>query len=1206
VGYSQWLMMRASDANASSARFAPVLGCPNNGGTFDATEGTQSFPWPAAGKFKSATVYLGTDPGGTASRRFQLSVNGTPSTVIDVTVNHGSTTATVTGDVTIAAGDIVSWKHTPTNTPAASTITIWLEWLPTTDDEYGYGGPFGSGVALSAAGQFNPLLHGANLSTLTSETLAKSQSIAPIAGQITGFFVKLGTQPGVGTSWDFSLRINGADVGSLLNISGTSTTGNQTGLSQSVSVGDKLTFHVVNKNGAAASTLVSWGVIFKPSTSGQFCLTAGDETADTAATFFMTGGAAGANHIPENSTEASVQVTVPATMSLISIAYALTTTPGAGKTWALDSRIGGVNGTVHIAAGNATSGSDTAHSDSLSSGNLIDVALTTTGAGGGPTAMGSHSWGVGFTTAPQSVTLAPAAATLSLAGGTNTVAVSDNKTMAPAAATLSLSGGANTVLTPVAVAPAAAAQTLAGASASVVISDLLVPSAAGLTLTPATPTAAATQNRLLGPAPAALTLTPAAGAVEVPLTPAPASLVLAGGTNDVEIAEGPTPTFDETVRFGYIVDRPQVMYDGSAIVNRVIPFGVDSDGSDLTLEHAQPASLPYAIQTDGDVWYIEDTASQAIYGLQEQRVYRTDIKNPYRTNATGTLTIAVQPTAGDTFTVGSTTYTFVSSLTGAAGEILLGADVNATRQNVVAALKGSDVYNTPALVNPVSITDDKTGLIVATTYQVFDSSGQPLDPAYYDPATGLYNQTAATKALNAAQKVANYGTSGNLIATTSSFTSGSNGFQDPTLLGGYDAVQTANTLYATAVDMLLRQRSEIFSMRCRVANGRDIWSLPGDRVHVRFRGLADTMEALTQNGSSRVVWIDVDEWMLITERTDSSDESGVRQVEFVLAAPTMSYSIPALPEWTDPIALPVPGNTESTPPGSTGGGIGDPGGGIDVGGVDPPGAPWLTDTLGNLVTRNKLPTDQCCPDPTTDITSGGALPPGDTLEWIATSATTYVLGVDTLPQPDASTVIIIAAGGRGGGGPPSLRTNSNCDSFELLNFDVADGSSLVLEWTDHWRFWVVSARGDGAEYSLSLPGEGTIIIGRAVASQPIPNGISIDPNSAAVTADQAADPTWDQSLATSTTVPSEDTKDAIFGFFAYAADLGDDDTWDYTFNGTNHPIPLVTTWMPSHIGVTTMPSTASLRYQGGGGAPFGDVHHFYLVSKSIRLRLNEA
>lgn len=64
--------------------------------------------------------------------------------------------------------------------------------------------------------------------------------------------------------------------------------------------------------------------------------------------------------------------------------------------------------------------------------------------------------------------------------------------------------------------------------------------------------------------------------------------------------------------------------------------------------------------------------------------------------ATGALTIATLPVTGDTIVVNGSTVTFKSALTGAAGEVLIGATIPATATNLAAALNASTDANIAA------------------------------------------------------------------------------------------------------------------------------------------------------------------------------------------------------------------------------------------------------------------------------------------------------------------------------------------------------------------------------------------------------------------------------------------------------------------------------------------------------------------------------
>jgi hypothetical protein len=470
-------------------------------------------------------------------------------------------------------------------------------------------------------------------------------------------------------------------------------------------------------------------------------------------------------------------------------------------------------------------------------------------------------------------------------------------------------------------------------------------------------------------------------AISVLVTPGPAislaPVVVAVTVPAVTVGIETAPTIPTggTVRVGLISDRPQITYDGSGLINRIIPFGVNYDGSDLTLQYAQPAQYPYPIKHDGDTWYIEDTASIALYEVYEQKVYRSDVKVPptHDNSATGQpgqptglnqqlLTIGAACTAGDviSFTWLGVTYTYMFASSPGNGEIGIGATAGEQQQLILSAFAGADGHNLNYGV--VALGSFYNNIAVMNASQRGDIG---ISATFTDAANYLGGGQADSDP----------------PATSPPATA-------PTELGGGDlGTETANVLYALAVNTLIKQRSEILGLRVVVANGADIWALPGDRMQVKYRGIADTAESLAVNGNSRVVWLDIDEPMLVVERHDRSDPSGVRQVEFMLAAPTIQYAVPALPTWTDPVALPVPANTGSFP-GSDETGVGEtpPFEGYTPPDIPPytPAADWVADTLGSILTGNKLPFPSCCPDPTTDITSGtNLLPPPQVamVEW---------------------------------------------------------------------------------------------------------------------------------------------------------------------------------------------------------------------------------
>lgn len=122
--------------------------------------------------------------------------------------------------------------------------------------------------------------------------------------------------------------------------------------------------------------------------------------------------------------------------------------------------------------------------------------------------------------------------------------------------------------------------------------------------------------------------------------------------------------------------------------------------------------------------------------------------------ATGTLTISAQPAAGDTVTIGGTTYTFESAITSTPNQVLIGSSPAATLANLAGAINA----------------ETGNGQAAGTTY----SQGTQANTS-----ASVSGTTATTLSL---QAIAN-GASGNSVATTNSNAS-SLSFGGSTLTGG--------------------------------------------------------------------------------------------------------------------------------------------------------------------------------------------------------------------------------------------------------------------------------------------------------------------------------------------------------------------------------------------------------------------------------------
>jgi hypothetical protein len=125
--------------------------------------------------------------------------------------------------------------------------------------------------------------------------------------------------------------------------------------------------------------------------------------------------------------------------------------------------------------------------------------------------------------------------------------------------------------------------------------------------------------------------------------------------------------------------------------------------------------------------------------------------------AQGTLTIAAQPTANDTMTIGSTVYTFKASGSATtAGTISVGTDLATAKAAIIAAIKGTDSVNTahPTVgcgssfstndLTLTALTKGEAGNNIATT-ETFTNAGNVFDAATLGTTTEGVNGTVAAK-----------------------------------------------------------------------------------------------------------------------------------------------------------------------------------------------------------------------------------------------------------------------------------------------------------------------------------------------------------------------------------------------------------------------------------------------------------------------------
>lgn len=190
------------------------------------------------------------------------------------------------------------------------------------------------------------------------------QAIMPEAGNLRNLAVMVGTAPGAGTSWAFTLRVNGVDTALTCTVSNTSTTASDQSHTVAVNAGDLLTLSCAATGAVATSANNKWVIESEPTASNR-CVLLGVSTAN------MNG--ANASWIGAHSGSAWQTVTTPNVVTYMSIGGTIQnfyvkapTAPGSSKTWTISIR---KNGAEIVATRIALTGTSPA------TGNLTNQAI---------------------------------------------------------------------------------------------------------------------------------------------------------------------------------------------------------------------------------------------------------------------------------------------------------------------------------------------------------------------------------------------------------------------------------------------------------------------------------------------------------------------------------------------------------------------------------------------------------------------------------------------------------------------------------------------------------------------------------------------------------------------------------------------------------------------------------------------------------------
>jgi hypothetical protein len=151
--------------------------------------------------------------------------------------------------------------------------------------------------------------------------------------------------------------------------------------------------------------------------------------------------------------------------------------------------------------------------------------------------------------------------------------------------------------------------------------------------------------------------------------------------------------------------------------------------------------------------YIQDTGTSSVtsaaldmganaVGLTYGGVATLQVFTPSGVQATGTITVSGTPSDGDTFTIGGTVYTFKTTLTPTAGQVLIGGSASAAATNLFKAMTGGDVAGT----NYASGTTQ----IASTVYPSVPSASNVITITYKTTGTAGNSFTLAKSGVNLA------------------------------------------------------------------------------------------------------------------------------------------------------------------------------------------------------------------------------------------------------------------------------------------------------------------------------------------------------------------------------------------------------------------------------------------------------------------------
>lgn len=337
-------------------------------------------PFPAAGTLDSLYVEVETAPGSGKSITFTVMKNGAPTSLSATISNDETTSNDLSDNVSIAVGDDIYLRVTPSGTPAVDYSRISSCFSPTNTKESVW--VFHQTATLDGTTRyFTPNGSHASYST----TLSREEYIVTEDNmQASDLRLELSAAPGIGKSRTFTLMLNGAPSALTVTISDLNTTGSDLANTVALSQGDTVCW--AQTSAGSPSSTRWWGSALVESTVEDGIQLLGGvgypiELGITPHDYLSLDGGYINGTSSARETQLISQANEIKTKTITNLFVSLTNSPGAGNSYTFTLVVNGAGTDLSCTIANAdTDGSDVAHTIEVEAGDevYIDVGYSGT------------------------------------------------------------------------------------------------------------------------------------------------------------------------------------------------------------------------------------------------------------------------------------------------------------------------------------------------------------------------------------------------------------------------------------------------------------------------------------------------------------------------------------------------------------------------------------------------------------------------------------------------------------------------------------------------------------------------------------------------------------------------------------------------------------------------------------------------------------